>query len=99
MFILLDKIRICVPNSYEVTQKLHVILLPLAYDQGKVSRGREMEKLSTPLLFAQQVLSKYTVVQIYHTCICLEQGQVIFFNKYLLAPITTDRIAHLLYFL
>ena len=42
MFISLDKIHICVPNRYEVTQKLHVILLPLVYDQGKVSRGREI---------------------------------------------------------
>ena len=36
-----------------------------------------MEKLSTPLLFARLVLSKYTVVQIYHTCICLEQGIIL----------------------
>ena len=42
MFIPLHKICICVPNRYEVTQKLHVILLPLVYDLGKVSRGREM---------------------------------------------------------
>ena len=42
MFIPLDKIRICVPKRFEVTQKLHVILLPLAYDLGKVNRGREM---------------------------------------------------------
>ena len=42
MFTPLDKICICVPNRFEVTQKLHVILLPLVYDLGKVSRGREM---------------------------------------------------------
>ena len=41
MFIPLDKTRICVPNRYEVTQKLHVILLPLVYDLGKKSRGVE----------------------------------------------------------
>ena len=42
MFIPLDKIRICVPNRFEVMQKLHVILLPLVYDIDKVSQGREM---------------------------------------------------------
>ena len=41
MFIPLDKIRTCVPNRFEVTQKLHVILLPLVCDLGKVSRGCE----------------------------------------------------------
>ena len=79
MFIPLDKILICVPNCFEVMQKLHVILLPLVYDLGKVSQGREMSgEFYTPLLFAQRVLSKYTVVQIYYSCICLEQGQVNF---------------------
>ena len=42
MFIPLDKIRICVPNRYEATQKLHIILLPRVYDLGKVNRRREM---------------------------------------------------------
>ena len=37
-----DKIRIGVPNRYEVTQKLHVILLPFVYDLCKVNRRREM---------------------------------------------------------
>ena len=42
MFIPLEKNCIFVPYRFEVTQKLHVILLTLVYDLGKVSRGREM---------------------------------------------------------
>ena len=80
MFLPLDKICICVPNRFEVTQKLHVILLPLVYDLGKVSRGREMngEVVYASLVRSTGFEQIYTVVQIYHTCICLEQGQVNF---------------------
>ena len=78
MFIPLDKVRICVPNSFEVTQKLHVILSPLVYDLGKVSRGREM---NGEIVYASLVRST-GFEQIYCrpnlSCICLEQGQVNF---------------------
>ena len=56
MFIPLDKIRICVPNRFEVTQKLHVILLPLVYDLGKVSRGREM---NGEIVYASRSLNRF----------------------------------------
>ena len=98
MFIPLDKIRICVPNRYEVTQKLHVIILPLVYDLGKVSRGREMngEIVYASLVRStgfEQIYCRPNLSYMYLPR--ARSGK--FLNKYLLAPITTDRMVHLLY--
>ena len=99
MFIPLDKICICVPNRFIVRQKLHVILLPLVYDLGKVSRGREMNGV---IVYAslvrstgfEQIYCRPNLSNMYlpraRSDKCL--------NKYLLAPITTDRMVHLFYF-
>ena len=99
MFIPLDKIRLCVPNRFEVTQKLHVILLPLVYDLGKVSRGR---KLNGEIVYAslvrstgfEQIYCRPNLSYMYLPR--ARSGKLL--NKYLLAPITTDRMFHLLYF-
>ena len=100
MFIHLDKIRKCAPNCFEVTQKLHFILLPLVYDLGKVSRGREM---NGEIVYASLVRST-GFEQIYCNSNLsymylprARSGK--FLNKYmhLLAPITTEIMAHLLY--
>ena len=56
-------------------RKNYVILLPLVYDLGKVSRGSEM---NGEIVYASLVRST-GFEQIYcRTCICLEQGQVNF---------------------
>ena len=99
MFIPLDKIRICVPNRFEVTQKLHVILVPLVNDLGKVSRRREMK---VEIVYASLVRST-GFEQIYGrpnlSYMYLPRARSgKFLNKYLLAPITTDIMVNLLYF-
>ena len=99
MFIPLDKIRICVANRFEVTQKLHVILLPLVYDLGKVSRGREM---NGGIVYASLVRSTgfehiYCRPNLSYMYLPRAMSGK-FLNTYLLALITTDRMVHLLYF-
>ena len=99
MFIPLDKMYICAPNCFEVTQKVHVILLPLVYDLGKVSRGREMngEIVYASLIHStgfEQIYCRPDLSYMYLPRV--RSGK--FLNKYLLASITTDRMVHLLYF-
>ena len=96
MFIPLDKIRMF---ALKLRKNYMSFYCPLVYDLGKVSRGHEMNGEIVYASLARSTGFEQIYCRPNLSYMVLPRARSgKFLNKYLLAPITTDRMVHLLYF-